>query len=135
MELQGSRWDEIRGRRQWATKGSVRFRLFLLLVGASSLPDGPGRFVLVAAASLAPAETDGAPANARGEVPPNPWPDRLSCLTDLPRAPVPKARGPLWVLGPGAWWFVGAGLKAGDSLLPSMATSHAKLSIPSAGWW
>lgn len=38
-----------------------------------------------------------------------------------------------WVLC--VWWFVGAGLKAGDSLPPSMATSHVKLSIPSVGWW
>lgn len=54
-------------------EGSTGSQLFLLLAGASALPDGPGRFVPVAAASLAPAGKDGTPANGRGEVPPDPW--------------------------------------------------------------
>lgn len=45
-------------------------------------------------------------------------PDQLSCPTTLPLAPSRRREGPCGCWDLGTWWFVGAGMKAGDSLLP-----------------
>lgn len=70
-------------------KGSVCSRVFRLLLGASPLPDGLGRFVPVAAASRCPSGKHRAAANAGEEPPepvrPHPLPSSLSrCHPGMP---------------------------------------------------
>lgn len=114
MELQGSSWDESRGRRPWAARALrvpgyscfLREPLpFLMAQGGLSQRLHRPRLQL---GKMEPQQMEGEKCHQTH------GPDRPSCHPTLPLCPRPEgARAPA-----GAGWFVGAGMKAGDSLLP-----------------